>query len=175
MCLLSILSVSTLLSLIIQDCVPPLNGLPSTYILFPPILFTYGALSLRFAHMLALAAFTGFFTDLSAFQVVSGTIEIGIGWSIVAYSMLGTLMQYIRDKILLREFWWPHSLLSAMCTFSLLSLHYVVIALHRDGISFNVNVLWRVCVPTVTSCLLFPVIGIPFTLLETILLPRKLG
>jgi hypothetical protein len=159
-CLLSILSVSTLFSFITQDCLPPLNGPKPTYILSLPILFTYGALSIRFPPMLALAAFTGFFTDLSTFQVVSGTVEIGIGWSIIVYSVLGTLMQYIRDKTLLQELWWPHPLLSALCTFSLLSFHYIVIALHRDSISFNVNVFWKVFVPTVTSFLLFPVIEI---------------
>jgi len=172
--LLIVLSISTLSSFILQDLLP-LNGLQSTYVLLPPILFTYGALSLRFSSMLALAAFTGFFTDLSTFQVVSGTIEIGIGWSIIAYSILGMLVQYIGDKTLLQGLWWPHPFLSAVCTFSLLSFHYVLIALHRDSIFFNVNAntLWKVLVPTMISFLLSPVIGAPFMLLETILLSRR--
>jgi hypothetical protein len=123
--------------------------------------------------MLALAAFTGFFTDLSTFQVVSGTIETGIGWSILAYSILGMLVQYVRDKTLLRGLWWLHPFLSAVCTFSLLSFHYIAISLHRDGIIFNVIVVWKVFVPTVMAFLLSPVIGAPFAVLEATLLPRK--
>ncbi|ALJ56804.1 hypothetical protein AMD24_00638 [Candidatus Xiphinematobacter sp. Idaho Grape] len=171
--LLIIFSVSTLSSFIIQDCLPPLNGLQPTHILLTPILFTYGALSLPFSAMLVLAAFTGFFTDLSTFQVVSGTIEIGIGWSILAYSVLGALVQHVRDKTLLRGVWWLHPFLSAVCTFSLLSFHYIAIALHRDGIIFNTTVVWKVCLPAMIAFLLSPVIGVPFAVLETTLFPRK--
>ena len=171
--LLVILSISTLSSLIIQDCLPPLNSLQFTRVLLTPIFFTYGALSLPFSAMLALAVFTGFFTDLSTFQTVNGTIEIGIGWSIFAYSILGVLIQYVRDKTLLRGLWWLHPFLSAVCTFSLLSFHYIAIALHRDSTIFNVIIVWKAFLPTAIAFLLSPVIGISFAVLKTTLLPRK--
>lgn len=170
--LLIILGIFTLASLVVQGVLPSLSSLH--WILFTPIFFTYGALSLPFSGMLVLSVFTGCITDLSTFQVISGKIEIGIGWSIVAYSVLGACIRKAGSKAFLQGIWWIHPVLAAMCTFCLLTFYYIIITLHRGGgMILNTAVVWKVLAPSVMSFLFSPLIEGPLVFIEKILLPRR--
>lgn len=160
-----ILVASTFLAVPIQDLLPPLVDLKNTQILLVPIIFSYGALILPYPAMLALAVIAGFLTDLSVLQIVDGKVEIALGWSIVIYTVLGSLMQGVR-KAFFEGAWWIHPPLSALCTFTLLTLQYLMITLRRESIIFNETVLWKILAPTVLTFLISPMIEALFLFIE---------
>jgi hypothetical protein len=160
-----ILVVFTLIALIIQDFLPALSILRNTHILLVPIIFAYGALVLPFPAMLALAVFTGLITDLSTLQIVHGKVEIGLGWSIIIYAVLGTVIQGVR-RAFLKGAWWLHPPISAVCTLLILTLQYLMITISRESIVFNETVAWEIFIPSMVAFLLSPLIEVLFMFIE---------
>ncbi len=163
--LLIILAVSMLIALVIQDFLPSPTLLKGAHIVLLPILFAYGALVLPFPAMLVLAIIAGGLTDLSVPQIVNAKVEIGLGSSIIIYAVLGTIMQGVQ-KAFFRGAWWLHPPLSALCTFLLLTLQYLMIALRRESIFFNETVIWKILIPTIIAFFLSPLIEALFILIE---------
>ena len=83
------------LALAVQEYLP---GLPyGARIFLLPLVFFYGALAVPLPGMLCLAFAGGFMWDaLIATQVVDGTLEISLGWSIVMLAALGAIMNGFR-------------------------------------------------------------------------------
>lgn len=163
--LLLILAASVFIALIVQDLLPPLSGFKNAHILLIPVFFSYGALVLPFPAVLIFAAFTGLITDLSIVQIVNGKVEIWLGSSIFIYTALGTIMQGVRGRFF-KGAWWLHPHLSALCTFLVITLQYLIISLRRESLVFNEVVLWKILIPTVIAFLLSPAVELLFIYIE---------
>jgi hypothetical protein len=163
-----ILACSIFIVSIVQDFFPPLSGFKNAHILLVPIVFTYGALALPFAGMLALAVLAGLITDLSIIQIIQDKVEIQLGSSIVIYTVMGTVTQGVR-RAFFKGAWWIHPPLSALCTFLILTLQYLMITFRRQSIVFNEVILWKILVPSVIAFLLAPLFEVLFIFIERIL------
>lgn len=163
--LLLILAASIWIALVLQYLLPPLSGFRDARVLLIPVLFTYGALVLPFPMMLVLAIFTGLLTDLSTLQIMNGKVEIELGSSIFVYAILGTAIQGVR-KAFFGGAWWLHPPLSALCTFLLLTLQYIMICFRRDSLVLNETIAWKVLVPTVIAFLVSPLVEVLFIFIE---------
>jgi hypothetical protein len=145
------------LALVAQEFLPVLWALEGARVVLPPMIFCYGALTLPFPLMLALAVWTGLTNDLMYMRVVSGLVEIPLGWSILFYVALGSICQGLRPLVL-RGHWELHAVMSAFGTASLLAAQFTMITIRRleDGFVFNERVLWRMLVPAMLALMLAP-------------------
>src|SRR6185369_523390 len=93
-----VLVVSMFLSLIAQHFIPVLPMIGARVMLMPIVMF-YGALALPAWGMFALAYAGGLMWDALHTQVTpsqEGSVEIAMGWSIVLYAGLCTIMSGFR-------------------------------------------------------------------------------
>ena len=63
------LAVAILITIVIQEFIPPLRFLHGARVFLVPMLFCYGALSMPFWAMLLMAIYTGLLTDLAHLNV----------------------------------------------------------------------------------------------------------
>jgi hypothetical protein len=105
-----------------------------------PVIFLYGALSFSTAGMLFLAFLCGVMWDLLHAQWVDDTVELGIGWSVLVYALLGALMSGLRP-LFLRKRWEVHCLFSGASTSLLVLIEYLMISLRREPLHFNFSAL----------------------------------
>ncbi len=127
----------------IQEMIPAVSALHGARLLLVPALFFYGAVALPTPLMLALAVFTGLLTDLAYLHVVSGQVEIAVGWSIVFFVILGLLANGLQPAFK-RGHWWipiPVTLVGASL---FLMMQFAMISLRREGFYFSEVVVWRV-------------------------------
>ena len=131
------------LSLAIQQYIPALPYGARVFLL--PLVFFYAALAVPPPGMLFLA-FTGglMWNALVATQVVDGTVEISLGWSIVLYAALGAIMSGFRPLFQRGHGWEIHCLLSGslLCVFVL--SEYLMITFRRGGFIFPNLIWWRI-------------------------------
>jgi hypothetical protein len=146
------------LALIAQEFIPPLGFLGGAHLLLVPLLFCYGALWLSFPAMLGLAVFTGLLSDLAFLHVVGDRVEIGLGWSILFYVIVGTALQPLRPLFLAGR-WEVHCLASGAVTFLLLLAQYLMVCLRRGSFLFDGTIFWHLVGPAVLALLLAPVAG----------------
>ncbi len=151
------LAVAIFLSLALQEFIPPVHALYDARVLLVPMLFCYGALSLPIWVVLPLAVYTGFLTDLTYLQVVSGQVEIALGWSIVFFVIFGVVSQGFQPSFL-RGGWWVHLALAAGGTSVFLLLQYVMICIRRQGIIINEAVVWKIIGPGLFAAALSPLL-----------------
>ena len=79
-----------------------------------------------------------------ASQVVDGTLEIALGWSIVLYAALGAVMSGFRPLYQRGHGWEIHCLLSGplLCIFVL--SEYLMITFRRGDFLFPKTIWWRI-------------------------------
>jgi hypothetical protein len=132
---------SMLMALVAQHflpAVPPWGA----HLFLLPLVFFYGALSFSMAGMLALALMGGVLWDLSnGVWVEHGpagdeVLELGVGWSVCAYAVLGALASGLRP-LFLRGRWEAHCLFSGFATAVLTLLEYGLISLRREPLHFE--------------------------------------
>jgi hypothetical protein len=162
------------LALVAQEFIPPLPFLGGAHFILVPVLFCYGALWLSFPAMLGLALFTGLLSDLAFLHVVGDRVEIGLGWAILFYVLLGTALQPLQP--LFREGRWEvHCLAAGAATLSLLLLQYIMVCLRRGSFLFDWTIFWHLAGPSVLALLLAPVVYLFFSLLPAGTPGRRLG
>jgi len=130
-------------SLALQEYIPPLPY--GARILLMPLVFFYAALAVPPPGMLFLAFTGGFMWDaLVATQMVDGSLEISLGWSIVLYAALGAIMSGFRPLFQRGHGWEIHCLLSGplLCIFVL--SEYLMITFRRGGFIFPKIIWWRI-------------------------------
>jgi hypothetical protein len=129
-----------------------------------PLVFLYGALSFSTGGMLFLAFLSGLTWDLLHAQWVEDTVELGVGWSVIAYAVLGVIMSGLRP-LFLRGRWEVHCLFSGIATSVLVLVEYVMISLRREPLRFEFNpeiwgrILGAGLVALVLSPFVFSVLG----------------
>jgi hypothetical protein len=151
-----VLFVAVYLALIAQEFIPPMPFLGGARLLLVPLLFCYGALWLPFPAMLGLALYTGLLSDLAFLHVIGDRVEIGLGWSILFYVLVGTALQPLRP-IFLAGRWEVHCLASGAVTLLLLLGQYIMVCLRRGSFLFDGTIFWHILGPAVVALLLAPV------------------
>ena len=146
-----------MLSLVAQEYIPALPYGARIFLL--PLVFFYGALAVPFPGMLFLAFAGGFMWDaLVATQVVDGTLEISLGWSIVIYAALGAIMNGFRPLFQRGHGWEIHCLLSGplLCIFVL--SEYLMITFRRGGFYFPKIIWWRIGGEGLAAMIVSPIV-----------------
>jgi len=156
---------SILIAFPVQEIIPPIVAWHGARIIFVPMLFAYGALSLPFPLMLVAAVLTGLLTDLANLHVVGPLVEIGLGWSIVYYVLLGCLAHGFQPAFKAGH-WWLYLPLSFIATSTLLFLQFLMITIRRDGFAIGEITAWRILAPGVLAMLISPFIVLVVRLAE---------
>lgn len=159
-----VLFAAVYLALIAQEFLPPLAFLGGAHLLLVPALFCYGALWLSFPAMLGLALYTGLLSDLAFLHVIGDRVEIGLGWSILFYVLVGLLLQPLRPVFLAGR-WEIHCLASGAVTLLLLLGQYLMVCLRRGSFLFDWTIFWHIAGPAVVALLLAPLVYFIFRLL----------
>jgi len=159
-----VLFVAIYAALIAQEFLPPVGFLGGAHLLIVPVLFCYGALWLSFPVMLGLAVFTGLLSDLAFLHVIGDHVEIGLGWSILFYVLVGVALQPLRP--LFEEGRWEiHCLASGAVTLLLLLSQYIMVCLRRGSFVFDWTIFWHLAGPAVVALLVAPLFYLFFSLL----------
>lgn len=139
-----ILLLAMFLAVIVQHFIGPLPMIGARVMLMPVVMF-YGALALPNWGMLALSFAGGLMWDALHVQILDGNVEIGLGWSIILYAVLGALMSGFRP-LFQRGRWEIHCLLSGICCSSIVLAEYLMITIRRQPMQFifDQDVWWRI-------------------------------
>ena len=162
-----LLLISMFGALVGQHFIGPLPIIGARVLLMPIIMF-YGALALPVPGMLALAFCGGLMWDAlhsnialvwdaQHLNVIDANVEIALGWSIVLYAVLGTLMGGFRP-LFQRGRWEIHCLLSGVCTSLIVLSEYLMITFRREPVVFifNKDIWWRIGGAGLVAALLSP-------------------
>ncbi len=174
-----ILLVAQFLAIVSQHLVPGIAPLFDARPLLFPVLLAYGALALPFSGMLALAFFSGLLWDAltTQFYLQRGAtlgagpqlnVEIALGWSILLYAALGTLVHGMRP-LFLRGRWDVHCLASGVCTVVILLAEYLLITFRRGGLIFPQSLLPRIALPGFFAMVLAPLVYFVFNYLANLI------
>lgn len=152
-----VLFAATYLALLAQEFIPPVPFLDDARLLIVPALFCYGALWMPFPGTLVLALYTGLLSDLLLLQVDGPQVEIGLGWSMLFYVFMGSVLHLLRSTFPTVR-WEIHSLVSGAVTLLLLLAQYFMVCLRRESFFVDGTVLWQIIGPALVA--LF--IALPF-------------
>ncbi len=167
-----IVAVSLFVSLVLQQFIGPLPWLHGTRVLLMPILLFYGALAFPFWGMLLLAFLAGFMWDALTVQIaftrdivtghaLASNVEISLGWSILLYAALGSLMIGFRP-LFQRGRWEVHCLLSGVFTSAIVLSEYLMITLRRGDFVFSREIWWRIGGAGLVALVLSPIFFFAF-------------
>jgi hypothetical protein len=165
------LMLAIFLGIVAQYFIPPLSMAEGARWYFAPIFFCYGACTLPFPSMIALAFTAGFLSDFNSLQIVErvnassdayavhtlvASVEIPPGWSILLFVAVGLICQGLRPLVL-RGHWWLPALTSAGATVLYLALQFGMITMRRfesGGLYWSEVVAWRILAPAVIALVL---------------------
>ena len=145
-------------ALVVQHFIGPLPPWGARVFLMPAVFF-YGALCFSSAGMLTLAFVSGLMWDLLHVQGMEDAGDLGVGWSVIAYGILGTLIGGLRP-LFLRGRWEVHCLFSGFGTSVLVAVEYLMLSLRREPLRFEFSsVVWgRIIGAGVVALLVSPVV-----------------
>ncbi len=157
------------LSLVVEHFIGPIPPMGARVMLMPIVMF-YGALALPLWGMLALAFAGGFMWDAIASQQVDSGVEIALGWSIILYAALGTVMSGFRP-LFQRGRWEIHCLLSGFCTATIVFVEFIMISLRREPVNFPFNdeIWWRIGGAGLMAALLSPILFFFFNYIASLI------
>jgi len=157
----ALLLVLMFLALVVQHLIAPVPMLGARVLLMQMVML-YGALALPLPGMLAVTFAGGLMWDALHTQwagdnVGERQVEIAMGWSIVLYAALGTIMNGFRP-LFLRGRWEIHCLLTGICTSAMVLAEYLMLTLRRQPIAFvfDLPVWWKIGGAGVLATLLAP-------------------
>jgi hypothetical protein len=145
-------------SFVFQLFLPPVMPLYGAAILFAPIIYFYGCVSLPFPLVLALTFITGLLNDLFTVPQPGSQAEYTAGVSIVIYMLPGIIMHGLRPLFLTHR-WEIHFLVAeisaALVPFILLA-QYAILSIERTNFLINDVIVWRIVGPGLISFLIAP-------------------
>jgi len=157
-------------ALVIQFFIPALPFLSGARVSLLPLVFFFGALALPFSGMLALAFACGLMWDALTVQVLeigtghnsASVVEIGLGFSVVLYAMLGALMSGLRP-LFQRGRWEIHCLMSGLCTSLIVLAEFLMLSVRRAALygvpfEFSRDIWWRIGGPGLVALVLAPLV-----------------
>ena len=143
--------------LVVQHFIGPVPVLGARVLLMQ-IIMLYGALALPLPGALALTFAGGLMWDALHTQWLGdGQVEIAMGWSIVLYAALGTIMNGFRP-LFLRGRWEIHCLLTGVCVALMPFAEYIMVTVRRQPIHFvfPAQVWWKIGGAGLLATLLAP-------------------
>lgn len=160
MILFGILVVCAFLAVVVQEFIPPVAWMHGARVFILPVLVFYSALALPYPGFLALTFLSGFMVDALNTQVlnplVDPQVEVSLGWSILLYAVLGTIMSGFRP-LFHRGRWEIHCLFSGLFTSIIVLAEYLMITIRRGGFVFTADVWWRVGGAGIIAAMLGPI------------------
>lgn len=152
-----VLLVVAFLLLVVEQFIPPIAFLHDARVLLVPIVFLYSALALPYGLMLFMALACGLMTDALAAQVLEmpgaggqmmQTVEIALGWSIVLYAILGSIMSGFRP-LFRRGRWEIHCLMSGILVALIVLTQFLMISVRRAALdesafAYSQEIGWRI-------------------------------
>lgn len=150
------LLVLMLVSLAAQHFIGELPVIGARVFLMQIVMF-YGALALPTWGMLALVFAGGLMWDLLHVQIIVDHPEIGIGWSIVLYAMLGSIMSGLRP-LFLKGRWEIHAVLCGLCVSAIVLAEYLMLSIRRQPVVFHFDqqIWWRIGGAGLTALFIAP-------------------
>jgi hypothetical protein len=142
---------------IVEIFLPPIEWMYNAHIYIVPVIVFYGAITLPFPLMLALAFVAGFLWDAMTVQILATRVEISFGWSIILYAVLAAVMHGLKP-LFNRGRWEVHCVLSGVCTSLILLSQYLMISFRRGSIIFNREVWWQIGGPGLLAMLMAPLV-----------------
>jgi hypothetical protein len=125
-------------------------------------------MALPYPLVLALSFFAGLLLDALTVQVIgagdSARVEIALGWSIIVYAVLASIMHGLRP-LFIRGRWEIHCIMSGVCTSLILLAQYLMITFRRGSIVFTPEAWWQIGGPGMIAMIMAPLL---FWLLHTI-------
>src|ERR671917_32248 len=97
-------------------------------------------------------------------QIIEARVEIALGWSIIVYAVLASIMHGLRP-LFIRGRWEIHCIMSGVCTSLILLAQYLMITFRRGSILFTPEAWWQIGGPGVIAMIMAPLL---FWLLHTI-------
>ncbi|HEY5892400.1 MAG TPA: hypothetical protein VIT91_04140 [Chthoniobacterales bacterium] len=143
MLFLLLLILCSFAALILQMFIPSLPWLHGAHVELMPIVMFYGCFALSYPAAMTLTFCCGLMWDLMTVQVVDSSVEISIGWSIISYSILGSMMHGFRP-LYLEGRWEVHTLLTGVFTSLALLVEYLDITFRRQNPQFPTQVWWLI-------------------------------
>ncbi|GAB4171584.1 MAG: hypothetical protein Fur0032_10870 [Terrimicrobiaceae bacterium] len=137
------LIVAVFLAFPVQEMIPPIHSFLGARVLLVPALALYAGLALPFPAMVVVCSVAGFLSDLACLHVDAGQVEIGLGWSIVYFVIVGSLAHGFQPAFL-RGHWWIHIPLAVVGTSLYLALQFAMISFRREGFVFGEVTMWRI-------------------------------
>lgn len=143
--------------LIVEQFIPPVAFLHDARVLLVPIVFFYSALALPYGLMLFMALACGLMTDALSAQILEmpgpdgqmiQTVEIALGWSIVLYAVLGSIMSGFRP-LFRRGRWEIHCLMSGILVAVIVLLQFLMVSVRRAALdesafAWSPEIGWRI-------------------------------
>lgn len=152
-----VLAAAAYLAVLLQDFIPPLAFLDDARVQLVPVVFCYAALWLPFPAMLGFALFTGLVTDLANLHIVGDRVEIGLGWSMLFYVALGSVLNTLRPRFIAGR-WELHALAAGVGTMLFLLGQYLMVCLRRESFLFNQTVAAQIAGPALVALLIAPLL-----------------
>ncbi len=157
MILFLVLLVLVFLGQLLEVFIPPLDWMFNAHVYIVPVIVFYGAITLSFPLMLALAFFAGFLWDAMTVQILGPHVEISFGWSILLYAVRAAIMHGLKP-LFNRGRWEVHCVLSGVCTSLILLSQYLMISFRRGSLLFNREVWWQIGGPGLLAMLMAPLV-----------------
>lgn len=155
-----ILLLAIFLALILQEFLPPLDGVGGSKMQFVPLLFCLGALGLPYPWMLFLALGGGFLLDIMSLQFLNNQPEIGLSTAVFFLLLVGAICQGLRPMFL-RGHWWLLGLMAGLSTAAWPALQFLLLSLRRleeGGWQWHEEILWRIFLPAAFAAVISPVL-----------------
>jgi hypothetical protein len=137
--------------------IPPLEWMFDARVYIVPVIVFYGAMALPFPLVLTLAFVAGFMWDATTAQIIGGRVEISMGWSILLYAVLASIMHGLRP-LFVRGRWEVHCVLSGVCTSLILLSQYLMISFRRGSLFFTRETWWQIGGPGIVAMLMAPLV-----------------
>lgn len=166
-----VLIVITFAALVVEQFIPPLAFLHGARVMLVPLVLFYAALALPYGLMLLLVFAGGLMMDAMSAQVldirVEGvglvpTVEIALGWSIVLYALLGSVMSGFRP-LFKRGRWEIHCLMSGVLVAVAVLAQYLMLSVRRAALDqsafvYTPEVGWRIGGAGLAALMLAPIV-----------------
>ena len=114
-------------------------------------------MALPFPLMLVLAFFAGVMLDALTVQVLGARVEISLGWSIILYATLASIMHGLRP-LFIRGRWEVHGIMSGICTALIILAQYLMITFRRGSLVFTHETWWQIGGPGLIALFIAPII-----------------
>jgi hypothetical protein len=147
---------SMFFALVLQHFIGPIQPWGIRVLLMPVVMF-YGALAMPLGGTLALAFAGGLMWDALCTQQMDSGVEIALGWSILLYAVLGTVMSGFRPWFH-RGRWEVHCLLTGLFCAVIVSAEFIMISIRRQPVTFvfDSSLGWRIGGAGLIAALLAP-------------------